>query len=251
MKSDILPTKGPVILSSFTSARVGLGRCGDALPTAPLLRAQLDHASARDAVHAPLDPSLLSEHANRAFLCLKSRSKDRRHYLASPVSGRRLDPVSAAGLEHGVWDLAVVIADGLSATAIHSHALPTIDALTARLTKWRIAPLTLVRLGRVAIGDEIAVLLGADCVLVLIGERPGMSTVDSLGAYLTWNPRIGCRDNERNCVSNIRPPAGLSYDAAADLLAWLLIQARDRQTSGVTLKDKRPLAIARIEGGEY
>ena len=130
-----------------------------------------------------------------------------------------------------------MIADGLSALAVQTHAAPMIAALVERLADWRIAPLVVARQARVAIGDPIGALLGVDLVLVLIGERPGLSAPDSLGAYLTWRPRPGIRDSERNCVSNIRPPRGLSYAAAADTIARLLRAARLGQGTGVMLKD--------------
>ena len=141
-------------------------------------------------------------------------------------------------MQHGDWDLAIVIADGLSAPAVHAHApagRPAAQRSTGR--RWRLAPLVLATMARVALGDEIGERLGARMVLVLIGERPGLSAADSLGAYLTWSPAVGRLDSERNCVSNIRPPHGLGYDAAADTLAWLITAARLRGLTGVGLKD--------------
>jgi ethanolamine ammonia-lyase small subunit len=154
-----------------------------------------------------------------------------------------------AGLSRGDWDLAIVVADGLSAPAVHAHAAPLIQHLIARLAGWSIAPIVLATLARVALGDEIGERLGAPMVLVLIGERPGLSAADSLGAYLTWEPRVGRMDSERNCVSNIRPPLGLSYDAAATTLTWLIREARGRQLTGVDLKDGSA-SVANLEAND-
>ncbi len=225
-------------LRALTEARVGLGRAGAALPTAPMLAFQRDHALARDAVHAPFDAAgVAAALSPRTTVAVRSQARDRAEYLRRPDLGRRLDPGDVARLTGGDWDLAIVLADGLSAPAVHAHAAPTALALIARLPGWRIAPPVLATLARVALGDEIGARLGARLVLVLIGERPGLSAPDSLGAYLTWSPRIGRLDSERNCVSNIRPPHGLGYEAAADTLAWLLRAARGRRLTGVSLKD--------------
>lgn len=178
-------------LKSFTPARVSLGRTGHSLPTAELLRFQLDHARARDAVHQELDPTTLA----LPHLLLRSAAPDRRIYLSRPDLGRTLSGESRARLEKGAYDLAVVLVDGLSALAVHRHAARLLHELLPPLAEedWRLAPLTVAMQGRVAIGDEIGEQLGASMVVVLIGERPGLSSPDSLGAYLTWDPRPGGR----------------------------------------------------------
>ena len=228
------------LLRAMTSARVALGRSGAALPTAPLLAFQRDHALARDAVHAPFDPARIAVALEpRPVLAVASEAPDRATYLRRPDLGRRLDAESAARLSPGAWDLVIVIGDGLSAPAVHAHAGPVALRLIERLADWRVAPIVLARMARVALGDEIGVRLGARMVVVLIGERPGLSAADSLGVYLTWAPAPGRRDSERNCVSNIRPPHGLGYDAAADTLAWLIRAAGRLKITGVGLKDDR------------
>lgn len=219
-------------LRAFTAARIALGRCGHSLPTRELLAFQLAHARARDAVHQPLDVSSLAIHP---ALVLASAAADRPTYLRRPDLGRQLDPASAQRLKGGDWDAAIVVADGLSATAVHRHAAAVIDALTPQLEGWRLAPVCIVRQGRVAIGDEIGARLGARLAVMLIGERPGLSSPDSLGAYLTWAPRPGRTDAERNCVSNIRN-GGLEPAVAARRIAVLMHAARDQQLTGVSLK---------------
>jgi ethanolamine ammonia-lyase small subunit len=220
-----------VDLRAFTPARVGIGRTGHSLTTAELLRFQLDHARARDAVHEPLDPASLGI----PHTLLHSAAPDRAAYLRRPDLGRRLAPDTR--LELGDYDAAFIIADGLSAPAVHRHAVPLLNAINPRLDGWRLAPLTVVVQGRVAIGDEIGQRLGARLSVVLIGERPGLTSPDSLGVYLTWDPRPGRTDADRNCISNIRAE-GLSYEAAAGTLVMLMQAARTRGLSGVALKDE-------------
>ena len=228
-------------LRQATTARIGLGRCGDGLPTAALLDFQLAHARARDAVHTPFDPAALAATLDGfAVVTVRSQAGSRAAYLQRPDLGRRLDPACAAALVSGEYDAAFVIGDGLSATGVHAHAVPTLKAVLARLAGWRIAPVVLAEQARVALGDEIGARLGAAMVAVLIGERPGLSAADSLGIYLTWAPRPGRSDAERNCISNIHPPDGLGYDIAADRLAWLMREARSRKLTGVGLKDLSP-----------
>ena len=227
-------------LRAMTSARVALGRSGAGLPTAPLLAFQRDHALARDAVHAPFEPWRVAAALEPwPVITVASQAGDRAAYLRRPDLGRRLEAESADRLAPGEWDLALVIGDGLSAPAVHAHAAPVASRLIERLPDWRVAPIVLARLARVALGDEIGERLGARMVVVLIGERPGLSAADSLGAYLTWAPAVGRRDSERNCVSNIRPPHGLGYEAAADTLAWLIRAAGRLGLTGVNLKDER------------
>jgi ethanolamine ammonia-lyase small subunit len=241
-------------LKRFTDARIALGRAGGSLPTAAHLDFQLAHAQARDAVHLPLDTlgmaQALREASGLEVLPLHSAAADRNTYLQRPDLGRRLDEASRQALQHWMgnnppaapFDVAFVVVDGLSALAIHQSAQPLLSAVLARLRgdntqPWSIAPLALVQQGRVAVGDEVGQLLQARCVVVLIGERPGLSSPDSLGLYLSWAPRVGLTDAQRNCISNVRP-AGLQVEAAAAKLHYLLARARLLQLSGVDLKDE-------------
>ena len=223
-----------VDLKSFTPARVALGQTGHSLPTRELLRFQLDHARARDAVHQPLDAASLGV----PHLLLCSAATDRASYLRHPNLGRTLSEESRALIAPGDYDAAIVIADGLSAPAVHHHAVALMEELLPRLAEeeWRLAPLTVVLEGRVAIGDEIGLRFGARQVVVLIGERPGLSSPDSLGVYLTWDPRPGRSDAERNCISNVRAE-GVSSAVAAHKLHFLMREARARKLSGVGLKE--------------
>jgi len=225
-------------LRAATSARIGLGRAGQGLPTMAMLDFQLAHARARDAVHAVLDVHRLQADLATPAPVVDSAAPDRAAYLQYPDLGRRLAG-GALPLERGDYDLALVIADGLSAPAVQAHAAPLVQALGIRLPGWRLAPVVIARGGRVAIGDPIGEALGAAIVAVLIGERPGLSASDSLGVYVTWGPRPGRRDSERNCLSNIRSPGGLSAEQAADRLAWLLGEIRRLGFSGVNLKDRK------------
>jgi ethanolamine ammonia-lyase small subunit len=218
-------------LRELTAARIALGRCGHSLPTRELLAFQLAHARARDAVRHRLDAQLL---AGRQPIHLKSAARDRGIYLRRPDLGRRLDPESASSLARGEWDVVIAVVDGLSAIAVNRHAEPLLDALAPQGEGLRIAPICIVENGRVAIGDEIGERVGAALALVLIGERPGLSSPDSLGAYLTWAPRIGRTDAERNCVSNIRH-GGLEPVLAAHRIAVLIRVARERRLTGVEL----------------
>jgi ethanolamine ammonia-lyase small subunit len=222
-----------VDLRSFTPARVALGRTGNSVPTAELLRFQLDHARARDAVYQEL-PRGWPPVPHVAVL---SAARDRAEYLRRPDLGRKLSEESKARLKPGDYDAAIVMADGLSALAAERHALPLFDALFPLLSSedWRLAPLTVASQGRVAIGDEIGERLGARAVVVLIGERPGLSSPDSLGVYVTWDPKPGRTDAERNCISNIRTE-GLGYGAAGRLIHLLLSEARRQKLSGVRLR---------------
>jgi len=225
-------------LRAFTSARVALGRTGHSVPTAELLRFQLDHARARDAVYEELNPAWLE----LPHILLRSAARDRTTYLRRPDLGRILDHDSRAKPTRGDYDAAVVIADGLSAQAIRRHAAPLFAVFMPKLVEegWRMAPLTVVIAGRVAIGDEIGERLGARLVVVLIGERPGLTSPDSLGIYLTWDPRPGRTDAERNCISNVRTE-GLSYEVAVQKLLFLMREARARKLSGVALKEDAKL----------
>jgi len=228
-------------LRDFTPARVGLGRAGTSVPTRELLAFQLAHAHARDAVHARLDSQALAlELSPRKCLIARSAAPDRSTYLRRPDLGRRLSEESGRLLsaERGKFDSAFVIADGLSALAVERHGARMLESIFKRLDalEWNLAPIAIVEQGRVAIGDEIAPCLGATLAVVLIGERPGLSSPDSLGIYLTWNPRPGITDADRNCISNIWAE-GLSYDAAAHRLLFLMTEARSRKLSGIGLKE--------------
>ena len=224
-------------LRSFTPARVALGRTGHSVPTAELLRFQLDHARARDAVHQPLDPASLG----LPHLLVHSAAKDRAAYLRRPDLGTEIERRIAGLLKAGDYDAAIVIADGLSAAAVHHHAASLLESLMPLLAEeeWSLAPLTVALQARVALGDEIGALLGARQVVVLIGERPGLTSPDSLGIYLTWDPRPGRTDAERNCISNVRTE-GISYALAARKLHFLMREARRRKLSGVQLKEDAP-----------
>jgi len=229
-------------LRRLTAARIGLRRTGASLATAPLLDFRLAHARARDAVHEPLDEArLLAELAELGppVLAVASAAEDRQRYLLRPDLGRRLAPGAQATLapHAGGHDVVLVIADGLSARAVQSHARPVLAGVLPLLREgWRIAPLVVVRHGRVAVGDAVAAALCADCVAVLIGERPGLTAPDSMGAYLTWQPGAQTTDADRNCISNIRPE-GIGYVEAACKLAQLLRAMRARRLSGLRLKD--------------
>ncbi|RXH20049.1 ethanolamine ammonia-lyase subunit EutC [Bradyrhizobium guangzhouense] len=246
MSDEPVPARPIVDLKSFTPARVALGRSGASLPTKPLLDFTLAHARARDAVHAAFDaPGLIAglRALGLGATEVHSRAADRADYLRRPDLGRQLDAASAATLEETVaapGQLAIVIGDGLSAAAIHAHAAALLQRLLPRLGEGDAVALghVIVASGaRVALGDEIGAILGARMVLMLIGERPGLSAPDSLGAYLTFAPKPGLTDAERNCVSNIHK-AGLGYDEAAFKIAWLVREGLARQVTGVALKDE-------------
>jgi ethanolamine ammonia-lyase small subunit len=225
-------------LKRYTPARVGLERAGDSVATAELLRFQLDHARARDAVYCELDTMAITA----PHTLVRSTAGNRATFLRRPDLGRRLAPESRGQLAAGHYDAAIVIADGLSAPAVHHHAMPLLEALLPRLTDWQLAPLTVALQARVALGDEIGEALGAAMVVVLIGERPGLSSPDSLGIYLTWGPRAGRTDAERNCISNVRTE-GISYALAAHKLHSLMEASRTRRLSGVGLKEDAPLLL--------
>ncbi|RTL15225.1 MAG: ethanolamine ammonia-lyase subunit EutC [Burkholderiales bacterium] len=234
-------------LRTLTAARIGLGRAGASLPTTAHLAFQQAHAEARDAVHMPLDVGALLaglRALGEAPFPVQSRASDRASYLQRPDLGRRLSEASAttlAALRAAPADLAFVLADGLSALALQRQALPLFTALRERLLAeacWSWAPPVVATQARVALGDEVGALLNARCVVVLIGERPGLSAPDSLGLYFSWAPRLGLVDAQRNCISNVRPE-GLAPAAAAAKLHALLREARTRQLSGVALKDEQ------------
>jgi ethanolamine ammonia-lyase small subunit len=230
-------------LRQSTAARIGLERTGASLATVPLLDFRLAHASARDAVRAALDePKLVADLRllGLPVVVVSSAVGDRAQYLLRPDLGRRLASAGAVLLAPGArpYDVVFVVTDGLSARAVQSHAQPLLEHVLPDLARagWQIAPLVLARLGRVAIGDAVAHAINADCVVVLIGERPGLSAPDSMGAYLTWQPSSQTTDAQRNCISNIRPE-GIGYADAANTLVHLLQAMRARRISGVALKD--------------
>jgi len=234
-------------LRALTPARVGLGRTGVSQRTRDLLEFQRAHAQARDAVHARLETAALAAaigtSSGNDVALLHSMAADRAVYLQRPDLGRRLDERSAAALadlQTGRCDLSLIVADGLSALAVERHAAPLLESLLPRLEGWRLAPICIVEQGRVAIGDEIGAALGAQLCVVFIGERPGLSAPDSLGAYITWEPRSGRTDAERNCISNIRSE-GLSYAQAAVQLMFYLSEARRRNVTGIALKEESHL----------
>ena len=235
-------------LRRLTPARIALGRTGTSLPTHAQLDFQFAHAQARDAVHLPFDHAGLSQDMTargRESLLLRSAAHDRHSYLQRPDLGRKLHEDSAQRLREyaqanpGGIDVAVVVADGLSALAVHRHTAPFLSHMEEHATAegWSLSPVILVEQGRVAVSDEIGELLGAKMVVMLIGERPGLSSPDSLGLYFTYAPKVGLTDAYRNCISNVRLE-GLSYAMAAHRLAYLMREACRRQLSGVNLKDE-------------
>ncbi|HEX8425878.1 ethanolamine ammonia-lyase subunit EutC [Hymenobacter sp.] len=235
-------------LKAHTAARIALGRTGTSVPLREALAFRLAHAHARDAVYSALNSNkLLADLAPLQLPVLQVHSKahDRQEYLQRPDLGRQLHEEAHALLkEHGTQDadLVLILADGLSAEAVNEHAVPLLQRLLPKLRQagFRVAPLVVAAQARVAIGDEIGKLLRAQVALILIGERPGLSSPDSLGAYFTYGPRPGLTDEARNCVSNIRPE-GLNYDLAADRLFFLLSESLRRKLSGVQLKDDTQL----------
>jgi ethanolamine ammonia-lyase small subunit len=233
-------------LRRFTDARIALGRAGSSLPTKEVLGFRLAHARARDAVAFAPDTASLArgiEALGVQVLQAESRCRDRGEYLRRPDLGRRLCAESAqrlgAAAPQGGCDLAIVVADGLSGTAEERQAIPLLAAFLPLIEDLALAPVCLASLSRVALGDEIGSLLGARAVLIFIGERPGLSSPDSLGAYLTFAPAMGTTDERRNCVSNIRP-AGLAPERAAVKLDYLVRESLRLSLSGVRLKDEEP-----------
>ena len=231
-------------LKNFTQARIALGRVGSSLPTKEVLDFGLAHAMARDAVHLPLDVGALEQSIqtlNYQTFRVQSRATDRASYLLRPDLGRRLHADSLAQLQalpKQAIDFLIVVGDGLSSLAVSRHVEPLLEAMKAHIpAAWNLGPVVIASQARVAIADEVAEVLGAKMVVMLIGERPGLSSPDSLGVYLTLNPHLGCSDADRNCISNVRPE-GLVYAAAAKKLLWLAKEALRLQVSGVALKDE-------------
>ncbi|MFJ2460645.1 ethanolamine ammonia-lyase subunit EutC [Pseudomonas neuropathica] len=258
-KPPVDPQNPWLELRRLTPARIALGRTGTSLPTSAQLDFQFAHAQARDAVHLPFDHAGLSAQLTergRESLLLHSAATDRNSYLQRPDLGRKLSDESAQALREyaaahpGGVDLAIVVADGLSALAVHRHALPFLTRLEEQMSAdgWSMAPVILMEQGRVAVGDEIGQLLGAKMLVMLIGERPGLSSPDSLGLYFTYNPKIGLTDAYRNCISNVRLE-GLSYGMAAHRLLYLMREACRRQLSGVNLKDEAQVQTLESDAG--
>lgn len=249
-----------IALKQFTDARIGLGRAGAGMPTREVLNFSMAHAQARDAVKTPIDWSTIEKELagmGLETIRIASAASDRDTYLRRPDLGRRLNAASRQALSEispSDNDLVIMIGDGLSSTAVTANAVKTIAAFLPHVRKngWRLGPILLATQARVAICDDAGEFLKARAAVMLIGERPGLSSPDSLGTYLTWEPRVGRKDGERNCISNIRA-GGLSWDEAAFKIAWLLREAFRRRLTGVSLKDesnylleapKRPEALA-------
>jgi ethanolamine ammonia-lyase small subunit len=237
-------------LSRMTRARIALGRAGASLPTQEVLKFSFDHARARDAVHTPFDRDKIAAEARGLgfeTLFVESAAPDRATYLRRPDWGRSLSSASRSLLinrENAACDLAIIVADGLSATAVHNQTAPLLAAFRPYIARaaWRAPAIAIANQARVALGDEIGQLLKAKAAIVLVGERPGLSSPDSLGVYITFDPKPGRNDGERNCISNIRYD-GLAHDLAAFKLAWLVGEALKRELSGVALKDESDMLL--------
>jgi ethanolamine ammonia-lyase small subunit len=235
-----------VALRRFTRARIALGRAGHAVPTQVLLDFQLAHAEARDAVHFPWNVDAFADLVRglgEEVLVLNTPINSRDEYLRRPDLGRVLTEGSRTRLRNSnaaQADVALIVTNGLSSTAVERHGIPLLQAITNgyRSRQIRIAPVSLVSNGRVALSDDIGSVIAAQVAVIIVGERPGLSAADSLGIYLTYAPRPGNTDAQRNCISNIRPPEGLSYEAAAAKLLYLTQEAMRRGISGVALKDE-------------
>ena len=233
-------------LRRLTPARIALGRAGHAVPTQVLLDFQLAHAQARDAVHFPWDVDAFAgevRELGEEALILDTPVAGRDEYLRRPDLGRILTGESKDRLKSaaaGAADIALIVTNGLSSTAVDRHGIPLLQAIVSgyRARSFRIAPIALVTNGRVALLDDIGSAVAARVAVIIVGERPGLSAADSLGIYLTYAPQSGNTDAERNCISNIRPPEGLSYEAAAEKLMYLTDEALRRGISGVALKDE-------------
>jgi ethanolamine ammonia-lyase small subunit len=240
-------------LKRFTRARIALGRVGSSLPTKEVLDFGLSHAMARDAVHLALDVNALTDEIQVLglnVLQVNSKAPDRQSYLIRPDWGRRLSEASChqlKTLKAEPIDFMLVVGDGLSSLAVARHAVPLIAEIQKIIPeKWRMGPVVIASQARVALADEVAELMGTRMVAMLIGERPGLSSPDSLGVYLTYHPKVGCSDADRNCISNVRPE-GLNYAAAAKKLVWLAKEAMRTEVSGVMLKDESDAVEVLVE----
>lgn len=229
-------------LKQFTAARIALGRTGNAIPLKELLKFKLAHAHARDAVYARLHTQELAQQLqqfNLPVYSLHSKVRDRNEYLLHPDLGRQLNDASVQLLQNrsASFDIVLVLADGLSATAVNHHAVPLLQLLIPLLQQSNFSiAITTAQEARVAVGDAVGSMMNAKLSLVLIGERPGLSAADSMGAYLTYNPTVGLTDESRNCISNIRPE-GIDYAKAASKIQYLITASFRLQYSGVKLKD--------------
>lgn len=260
MDKPPVDSENPLLqLRRLTPARIALGRTGTSMPTSAQLDFQYAHAQARDAVHLPFDHAGLSlqlAECGYESVLLHSAATNRDSYLQRPDLGRKLSDESAqilrnhASAHPGGVDLVIVVADGLSALAVHRHTVPFLARMREQIEVdgWTVSPVILVEQGRVAVSDEIGELLGAKMVVILIGERPGLSSPDSLGLYFTYNPKVGLTDAYRNCISNVRLE-GLSYGMAAHRLLYLMREACRRQLSGVNLKDEAQLQTLESDAG--
>lgn len=242
-------------LKSFTRARIALGRVGSSLPTKEVLDFGLSHAMARDAVHLALDVDALAKQIETlgiSTIQVQSKAENRPTYLLRPDLGRQLSVKSAEHLRAmrpaKPITLLIVVGDGLSSLAVERHVLPLLTEIQIQMpSDWSLNPLVIVSQARVAIADEIGEILGASITAMLIGERPGLSSPDSLGIYLTYQPKVGLHDANRNCISNVRPE-GLSYEAAAKKTLWLAKEALRIKASGVALKDESDVAVVGATG---
>ncbi|MBY0558860.1 ethanolamine ammonia-lyase subunit EutC [Hyphomicrobium sp.] len=253
--ADISRKDAWTLLKSATSARIGLGRSGDAMPLDAVLDFQHAHARARDAVHAKVDFDAISaalETPTLHTLHISSATQDRATYLRRPDLGRILHADSEAALKDAVHaaDIILVVADGLSAAAVQAHSVPLLKALVPRLTDFVIGPVLLATRGRVALGDHIGEILQPKLIAMLIGERPGLSVAESLGVYLTYAPRLGRQDSERNCISNIHGKGGLGYEDAAGKIAWLTREALRRSLTGIHLKEDASAQLSAAPGND-
>jgi ethanolamine ammonia-lyase small subunit len=241
-------------LQNYTPARIARGRAGHSIPTIELLKFQADHAQARDAVYSELDIVNLNNSITQSFdlkvINLKSEVNNRSQYLQRPDLGRTLSEASREELMNinsSESDICFVITDGLSAEAINQNALPILENLILKLTaiNWKMAPICIIEQGRVAVADEIGFLLKSEIVVILIGERPGLTSPNSMGAYITFRPHVGMTDESRNCVSNIRPE-GMDFQMATEKILYLLIEMKSKRLSGVGLKDEFSKNIIQI-----
>jgi ethanolamine ammonia-lyase small subunit len=250
MSANEPPSDPWSFLRNVTSARLALGRTGDGLPTARVLEFALAHARARDGVHAALDVAALVASLSDLRPCVvRSEAEDRMTYLKRPDLGRKLSATSRETMCRGDFDAVVVLADGLSAAAVQNHGVALCRSLFAQ-RRWRFAPPVVARQARVALGDAIATAVGAGLVIMLIGERPGLSAADSLSAYITFAPKPGeTQDAERNCVSNIHA-GGLSIAEAARRVLAIMALAHQLRCSGTALKEDAALALAGPSGGK-
>ncbi|WP_229660823.1 ethanolamine ammonia-lyase subunit EutC [Marmoricola endophyticus] len=238
-------------LRGLTQARIGLGRSGSSLPTRRVLEFRAAHAAARDAVHEPLDVdglvAALGELDLGDVAQVSSCAGSRGEYLRRPDLGRR--PAGLSAVPASDADVGIVLADGLSPRALAAHGPGLMAALVERLgATYSVAPPVIATQARVGLGDHVGQAMGVDTLVVVIGERPGLSVADSLGIYLTHRPRPGLSDADRNCLSNIHPPEGMGYDAAASVVTALVAGARELGRSGIALKDSSR-AVAAVDGG--